>query len=303
GKMVASGSADKTVQVWRAADGALLYTYYGYESPVTSIVWATDRTNEIASAGENDGTVQIWDALLDHTYLNWQGDGRVLALAWQENSPWIASGGTDREIYTWNAQTGDKGASYRGHRGDVRAISWFPGMVPLATPGHATPKAVISGGADGTVQAWDATNGKHIFTYGEHAAGVNGLTLIRRSSAEQVTAIASASDDGTVRVWFPYNVAYSSTQLNTKYVYHGHEGKVNAVASLFFSSYYYGLSMVSASDDHTVQVWSISGRPILTYRQHQTPVKALATSPVDHRVVSGDESGQIHLWTVEGLTY
>ncbi len=61
--MVASGSADGTVQVWRASDGALLYKLSGYTDAVTSVSWASDRVNVIASAGNDNGTVQVWDAL------------------------------------------------------------------------------------------------------------------------------------------------------------------------------------------------------------------------------------------------
>lgn len=80
-----------------------------------------------------------------------------------------------------------------------------------------------------------------------------------------------------------------------------HRGKVNAVATLP-RDVYYGLRVASASDDRTVQVWPAAGpKPLFTYREHRAPVKALAASPVagDTRLVSGDERGLIHVWTIE----
>lgn len=317
GQYVASGSVDKTVQVWRAMDGALLYTLSGYDDPVTSIVWATDRLNVIASAGMSDGTVQVWDALRDHRDLIYQGDGRTLALDWQHGSPWMVSGGTSDEVYTWSADTGQKGASYRGHAGDVRTVAWLRREASLASTNGTTPaptsilggpypgSQVASGGADGTVQIWDVNTGAHVYTYTGHEASVNGLAVIYsmmdNTQSPWYQFIVSASDDGTVQVWQPGTLPLLTT-------YRGHHDKVNAVATLPFlkmSPYYQGAA-VSASEDHTVQVWSIESlTPQYAYMEHQAPVRAVATSLLrnNHRVVSGDADGLVHLWSISNPTY
>jgi WD40 repeat protein len=343
--MVASGSADGTVQVWRASDGALLYKLSGYTDAVTSISWASDRVNVIASAGNDNGTVQVWDALRDHRDRIWQGDGRVLALDWQKDSPWIVSGGTDQDIYTWNASSGKKGASYHGHKGNVNALLWLASGKVSATPvaNHAifaqnttptpapvntpvppptptpaqtavsgypptpTPtlptlysNAIASGGADGTVQLWDAHNGAPIATYTDHRGPINGLTFVQYEPYAPTIYLASASDDGTVRVWTPS----SNGGFGTLAIYNGHRGKrVNAVTTFAPQFYYYQKLIASAGDDQSVQVWSYRDdtQPLISYTAHTAPVKALAASPTDKRIVSGDSVGLVHLWTITGL--
>ena len=295
GTMVASGSADKTVQVWRAADGALLYTYLGYDAPITSIDWATatNEKNRIASSGMSDGTVQVWNALQDHTYLSFHSSGRVLALSWQYGSPWIASGGTNHEIIVWNAVTGEKCLTYAGHKGEVRAVQWM--AVQDTTPGNG---GIVSGGADGTVQVWSAATGKLVSLHTGHTAGVNALALLAYEQSQvnaPPVAIVSASDDKTVRVWRAEGEGMSV-------IYRGHNAKVNALAALPFVTYY-GLRAASASDDQTVQVWSVEGFHLLTYAEHHSPVKAVAASPIDNRVVSGDANGLVHLWTIDRTGY
>ncbi len=295
GTMVASGSADKTVQVWRAADGALLYTYLGYDNAITAIDWATatNEKNRIASSGMNDGTVQVWNALQDHTYLSFHSHGRVLALSWQYQSPWVASGGTDNKVTIWNAMTGEICLTYSGHKGEVRAIKWVP--VSNTLPQNEN---LVSAGADGTVQVWNAATGKTVFSHKEHTAGVNALVLLQDTQFEingPPQAIASASDDKTVRIW-------DGTGAFTRFIYRGHSAKVNALAPLSFLDYY-GLRVASASDDQTVQVWSIQGDHLLTYAEHHAPVKAVAASPVDNRIVSGDASGLVRLWTIDRAGY
>jgi WD40 repeat protein len=318
GTMVASGSADKTVQVWRASDGALLYTYLGYDDPITSLAWApaANEKNRITSGGMSDGTVQVWNALQDDTYLTFHGDGRALALSWQIDSPWIVSGGTDRKIYVWNGMTGEKCTSYIGHRGDMRAVTWLPSLqFPLsamnidgtATPNPATPNdtsvliknPIASGGADGTVQIWNGDTGKHLLTYSGHTAGINGLAALR-DPGNYFQGIASASDDHTIHIWNPMSTATYAYRI-----YREHSAKVNAVAALP-SLPYYGPRVASASDDHSVQVWSSgSGKRLLTYGEHRAPVKAVAASPLanDNRIVSGDENGLVHLWTIDHTSY
>ncbi|HEX7735879.1 MAG TPA: serine/threonine-protein kinase [Ktedonobacteraceae bacterium] len=342
GTMVASGSVDRTVQVWRASDGALLYTLSGYNQTVTCISWASDRQDVIASAGNDDGTVQVWDALRDHRDLTWRGDGRVLTLDWKHNSPWIVSGGTDQDIYTWNATTGKRGASYRGHKGDINAVLWLPGAgttasaatgnsftplsgpginftptpgatptppptpPPASTPSYPTPtptlstlqKAIASGGADGTVQIWDAGTGKNILSLNAFGP-VNGLVAFPVQYAYPDMYLAAAIASGAIHLWLLQSEWSPSGNIE----YRGHRAAANAVTALTKRTGYYGQLIASASDDKTVQIWpvhySYQEKPLITYTAHQAPVKAVAASPVDNRLVSGDSNGLVHLWTVQ----
>ena len=61
GTRIASGGRDKTVQVWDAVTGHVIFTYHDHSSWVYTVAWSPDGTR-IASAG-NDGTVQVWQAV------------------------------------------------------------------------------------------------------------------------------------------------------------------------------------------------------------------------------------------------
>ncbi len=281
GQYIASGSADKTVQVWRAADAAPLYTFYGHQLPVTSIAWS-EAGRFIASTGDSDGTVQVWEPLNGHMDITYEGKtGKVLALScslW----PFIASGGGDKTVQVWDAGNGGTVYTYRGHSGSVKALVSFE----VYSSGEYL-KLIASASADKTVQVWQAGDGSWgipLTTYRGHIAAVNALDVTG------IFTFASASDDGTVQIWDASSGARSMT-------YRGHRGKVNAVRWLRNSPFL----IASAGEDKTVQVWdSKDGNLVCTYNKHSAAVRTL-DSDARGRIVSGSDDGTVHLWTIRNL--
>ena len=97
--------------------------------------------------------------------------------------------------------------------------------------------------------------------------------------------LASAGNDGTVRLWDPDTGAELAALT-------GHDGPVSAVA---FSPD--GHRLASAGDDGTVRLWDPdTGAELAALTGHDGPVTAVAFSADGHRLASAGNDGTVRLW-------
>jgi eukaryotic-like serine/threonine-protein kinase len=228
GSCIASGSWDKTVQVWNALTGKPIRTYRGHFTSVPAVSWSPDGTY-IASASV-DGTVQVWEAATGIRLQTFHGhESYVYALTWSPDGTRIASGGNDRKVHIWNAATGEVLLTYEKHVSEVITVVWSPNGTCIASGSSIY---------EGNIQIWDTATGIQVQVYEGHSGNVKAV-----SWSPDSTRIASASTDRTVQVW------YASTGSHI-WTYSGHSDQVNTVQ---WSPD--GSRIASAGRDTTVQVW------------------------------------------------
>ncbi|NEP57947.1 MAG: hypothetical protein F6K31_13145, partial [Symploca sp. SIO2G7] len=99
--------------------------------------------------------------------------------------------------------------------------------------------------------------------------------------------IATAGDDGTVKLWEP-----SGKQLAE---FKGHEGKVQSIS---FSPD--GKQIATAGDDGNVKLWSLSGEELVNIKGHQGTVWSVNFHPGGKQIVTAGDDGTVRLWNLSG---
>ena len=123
GKIFATGSGDKIIQLWDIIE---------------------------INIEETKEPVHITNSkhlLSGHT-------GGISALDFSVNGKLLASGSSDKSVRLWGVTTGQHLHTFTGHTGDVGAVT-FLGDKALAGTAFAKDRALASGCSDGTVILWD----------------------------------------------------------------------------------------------------------------------------------------------------
>jgi len=168
--------------------------------------------------------------------------------------------------------------SYRGHKNEVRSLSWL-----------SDSRRIVSASNDKIVQVWDAMTGNQLQLYQDRSDAVRMV-----AASSDGLRIATAGADALVRVWdFATNRLVST--------YRGHLG--NAVNVMAWSPKQQLLA--SAATDGTVHVWdATTGQPLTIYRGHAGSVNTLAWSPNElssprgrgYHIVSGGDDTSVQTW-------
>jgi WD40 repeat protein/serine/threonine protein kinase len=316
GKLLASGSFDRTVRVFDAASGVPVSTFEGHQDPVFGVAFDASGAR-VVSAGL-DNTVRVFEARTGRSLQVLLGhDESVRAVAVDPASPRIATGSLDRTIRVWSLE-GSSAVRVLDAEGDfLAAVAFSPDGSRVAAAASATGALHVfdartgeakfrapgeSGGAlalafspdgawialggeeDSAVRICDASTGRVLRALSGHEASVTSVAF-----GPDRSRLASASADQTVRVW-------DAETGEVRLVLSGHEQRVSAVA---WSPD--GTRIASASFDRTLRIWDAAdGRPIAVLEGHEKPVHALAFERSGERFASGGADHAVRIWTEAG---
>jgi WD40 repeat protein len=133
-------------------------------------------------------------------------------------------------VHSWTVET-------RGHRGAIRAVAF-----------HPEEKILASAGLDGSIRLWNTDTGKLLRILVGHAGPVNALAWSPTNAVAiqpeiDKLRLASASEDGTVRLW---DVASGNGKI-----LRSQEGPVSAVGWIDG-----GKSLAARTGVNTVSIWA-----------------------------------------------
>ena len=122
-----------------------------------------------AVTGGYDGIPRVWDLLKQDraSSRDLEGhEGPVRSVAISRDGAGVLSGGRDRAVRLWNAETGEMLRALEGHRGTITAVAFLPDGVPFgaihgmpwsaATPMDYTPNVFTYGSGLETIANWQS---------------------------------------------------------------------------------------------------------------------------------------------------
>lgn len=326
GKIIATGSFDKTIKIWQASNGKLLTTLKGHQDRLWSLSFSPD--SKTLASSSFDSTVKLWnvaDGTLKKT-LSGHKKTWVRSVDFSPDGKLLASSDSRGWIKLWNPENGTLIKSIPAHRTKKGRRWWVTsvkfnrnGKVLASTSNDKTAKlwkvedgsllktlkghrrtvrsvdfhpdnlSLASASEDGSIKLWDTETGEETQTLRSHRSPV--WTVEFTPDGKQ---LVSSSSDSTIKLWNLENATDSNTKPQTLEGHHGRIWSVNISPD--------GQTIASGGWDKTIRLWSLEKQYPKTFNVSQTLSRSVSMSPDGNTFAVAGNDKIIQLWDLKQET-
>jgi serine/threonine protein kinase len=275
GKVLASGSRDKTILLWDMDSWQASGPLTGHAGDVVGLAFSPDGA-KLASVADADDMccVRLWDVATGKpagTPGTLGGDARGMwGVAWSPDGMQVACGGWERTVRVWNVASGEErppisnvctrfvrglafspkgdlivtGGSGPTKLWDAKTGGEIPtDPIPEMCPTFLYPGDAVAGWTHlaGRVTVWDLPSGQVRASWPAHRGLIEGM-----AASPDGRFIVSLGKEGVARLW----TADGETEVATMTGHHG---------SIYFAAFTPdGARLATAGkDDFTIRVWDL----------------------------------------------
>ena len=189
GKLLVSGSFDKTIKVWDLVNKREIRTMKGHLDRINSVT-VTPNDQEIIT-GSSDNTLKVWDLNTGKKIRSLKGSGEHVGTisVSHDGKHLVSSDGGHIDV--WDLSNGRKDRTFEGY-------SWRVHAVVITSDGQK----VISAAEENSPRVWDFTTGEPICLLKGHHGWAWTLAACPIGQL-----VVSGSHDTTIKVWDVSNPA------------------------------------------------------------------------------------------------
>ena len=189
GRLIASGSFDKSVVIWTSETGERVHTLRLHTAPVTCVAFSHDGS--LLATGSIDRSAIIWDVETGEEIVQLRGhQNMVTGIAFGKGDTRIATASTDQTVWIWEVDTGEAMLTLSQENANFSDVAF-----------SCDGNRLVAASRTKTLTVWDASpvvpRNDHRVLSG-HEGRIWDVAVLPEGH------VLSAAEDGTVRTWNPW---------------------------------------------------------------------------------------------------
>ncbi|XP_059453662.1 protein ROOT INITIATION DEFECTIVE 3 [Corylus avellana] len=170
-------------------------------------------------------------------------------------------------------------------------VKSFPAEPIKALAANREGTYIVGGGVSGEIYLWEVASGRQLRKWHAHYRAVNCLVF-----SDDDSLLISGSEDGSVKVWSLLMVFDDVRRKQADHLYeHNFSEHTLPVTDLVTGYGGCNAIIVSASEDRTCKVWSLSKGKLLRNIVFPSVIDAIALDPGEHVFYAGSRDGKIYI--------